>query len=316
MPQKQTPSESNGPTEVAATLSPSTRRVFLGVSIGAVLAACGSDDQTSQDTPDTAAGTDVGTADGSDSGDEFALVRYFSDPSITAGTDRRLALGLADLDGTLRAEGPDQLTGRLVDADGTVVGTLEGQRRDEQVALAYYEFRFDVPDTGIHTLEIELDGARAEASFTVAEPGSLPFAEPGEPMEPFETPTVDDAGGVDPICTREPACPFHDVTLGDALASDSPVVYLIGTPAFCQTATCGPILDLLIDVADDHGDITFVHAEVYADTTATTLAPAVEASQLAFEPAIFLIDAAGTVAERLDVVVDRNELDQRIGRIA
>ena len=101
----------------------------------------------------------------------------------------------------------------------------------------------------------------------------------------------------------------------DALAAGGPVVYLIGTPAFCQTGTCGPILELLMEVSDEFGDVTFVHSEVYTDTTATTPAPAVDASGLTFEPAIFLVDADGIVAERLDVVVDVSELRDRIAKI-
>ena len=49
------------------------------------------------------------------------------------------------------------------------------------------------------------------ATFDVAEPGSVTVPSPGDPLPPFDTPTTDDAGGVDPICTLEPEhCPFHD----------------------------------------------------------------------------------------------------------
>ena len=49
--------------------------------------------------------------------------------------------------------------------------------------------------------------ATAEASFTVVAQGNLPFAGPGDPLPPFDTPTVAVPGGVDPVCTSEPACP-------------------------------------------------------------------------------------------------------------
>ncbi len=293
-----------------------SRRLFLAGTGGALLAACGSSDNGSaaQDT----SGADVSESDDSSTsdGDDFALIRYFTDPSITAGPDRRLALGVADIDGTLRAEGPDELRAGLLDEQGELIVEVVGQRRTESVALPYYEFRLDVADPAIYTLQVDLDGARADASFTVVEAGALPFAGPGDPLEPFDTPTTSDGRGVDPICTREPGCPFHEVTLTDALATGKPVVYLIGTPAFCQTATCGPILELLIEVAGDFDDVTFVHSEVYTDNTATTSAPAVDASGLTFEPAIFLVGADGIVVERFDVVVDVSELRDRIATIA
>ncbi|MEP1126463.1 MAG: hypothetical protein ABJH68_21470 [Ilumatobacter sp.] len=298
-------------TTSSSTIS---RRLFLVGSGGVLLAACGSD-RDAEST--TGAGGDDTSAlpDAETSGDDFALIRYFNDPSVVAGEDRRLAVGLADVDGTLSPDGPDEISAVLLDEQGESIVSLTGTRRTEAVALPYYEFRFDVPTPAIYTLRVMADDGSADASFSVVEPGSLPFAGPGDTLEPFDTPTVDDLRGVDPICTREPSCPFHDVTLTDALATGRPVVYLIGTPAFCQTATCGPILDLLMDVAGDFEDITFVHSEVYIDTTATTTAPAVEASGLTFEPAIFLVGADGVVVERLDVVVDTTELRDRIERL-
>lgn len=297
------------------------RRLFLAGAGGALLAACGSSDGDSAPQDTSVAGasdsSDTTTSDiASSDGDDFALIRYFTDPSITAGPDRRLALGVADIDGTLRAEGPDELRAGLLDEQGELIVEVVGQRRTESVALPYYEFRLDVADPAIYTLQVDIDGARADASFTVVEAGTLPFAGPGDPLEPFDTPTTSDGQGVDPICTREPGCPFHEVTLTDALAAGKPVVYLIGTPAFCQTATCGPILELLIEVSGDFDDVTFVHSEVYTDNTATTTAPAVDASGLTFEPSIFLVGADGIVVERIDVVVDVSELRNRIATIA
>ena len=47
----------------------------------------------------------------------------------------------------------------------------------------------------------------------------------------------------------------------------------------CQTGICGPVLDVMIDVAADYPDLQFIHAEVYTDNTATNAAPAVSAPQ-------------------------------------
>jgi Zn-dependent oligopeptidase len=118
------------------------------------------------------------------------------------------------------------------------------------------------------------------------------------------------------LCTREPEpCPFHDLTLTEALEAGKPVAYLIGTPAFCQTGTCAPALESMIDVLDRYGDaFTWVHAEVYTDNTATTPADAVEAANLSFEPSLFVINADGTVFERLDAVWDESELVEVLER--
>ncbi len=168
---------------------------------------------------------------------------------------------------------------------------------------------------GFYYLVVE-GGPEGGAAFQVMEPGTVAVPGPGDPMPPFDTPTFDDNRGVDPICTREPEpCPFHDVTLTEALAAGKPVAYLVGTPAFCQTGTCAPALESMISVQDRFGDtFTWVHAEVFTDNTATTPTDAIDAANLTFEPALFVIGADGDVIERIDAVWDTGELVEVLER--
>jgi len=203
----------------------------------------------------------------------------------------------------------------LLDPSGAQIASITGRRRDVNLPRAYYEFRVDVPEPAAYTLRVTADASTGEASFTVANPGELSFPGPGDPLPAFVTPTTADAQGVDPVCTRQPACPFHDVTLTEALAAGTPIVYLVGTPAFCQTGICGPVLDVMMGVAADYPGLKFLHAEVYTDNTATQAAPAVEAVGLSFEPVIFLTDASGKIMERLDVIVDESELREQLTKL-
>ncbi|MET0909734.1 MAG: hypothetical protein ABWZ99_09705, partial [Ilumatobacteraceae bacterium] len=91
-----------------------------------------------------------------------------------------------------------------------------------------------------------------------------------------------------------------------------------GTPAFCSTGSCAPGLESIIEVQPEFGEqFSFVHAEVYADTTATTLAPAVESLEalgLFYEPVLFITDPAGVVLERIDSVWNTEELVEALNR--
>jgi hypothetical protein len=133
-------------------------------------------------------------------------------------------------------------------------------------------------------------------------------------LAPFDTPTVDDHRGVEPYCSLTPnPCPLHDVTLTDALASGTPVAYMVGTPAHCQTGTCAPGLEFLVAEHARAGDaITMVHADVYADNAATTVAPAVIALNVEYEPIVYLCTADGVIVDRLDGIWDASELTERI----
>lgn len=88
------------------------------------------------------------------------------------------------------------------------------------------------------------------------------------------------------------------------------MLYLIGTPAYCQTGTCTPALDALIATSKTLGDsVVIVHADVYKDKTATEAAPAVKAYKLTYEPVLYITDAKGILVDRLDAVFDVKEMN-------
>jgi hypothetical protein len=297
-----------------------SRRVLLaGAAASVVLAACGSDDDATSDAEpapsggaDTSAGSES-SADGLASGTYVVAQRFPQD--VQEPGLQRLPISLATADGRLVSDGPDTLSAEVLDVDGAPLGISVSTERRDLESGPYYSFRVPIETPGVYYLLVE-GGPQDGAAFQVMEPGTVAVPGPGDPMPPFDTPTVDDARGVDPLCTREPEpCPFHDVTLTEALAADKPVAYLIGTPAFCQTGTCAPALESMIAVQDRFGDaFTWIHAEVYTDNTATTPTDAVAAAELSFEPALFVINADGTVFERLDAVWNESELVEVLER--
>lgn len=288
----------------------SRRTLLVAAAAGVVVAACGNDESPVSESG-TASDAPAGPAE-ADDGKGLALVRFFDDPSVITGDARRLVFGLALADGTLREEGPDTVDAELIDPNGSSRGSVVGTRRAKDLFRQYYQFRVDVPAEGIYTLRVSSGGDVADAAFTVVAPGALAFPSPGDEMSPFDTPTVADPRGVDPLCTRDPVCSFHDQTLTDALGAGQLIAYLIGTPAHCQTGVCGPMLDVMMSVREQYPTVTFLHAEVYEDNAATTVAPAVEALGLSFEPVLFLVGADGVIVDRLDVIFDATELTERL----
>ena len=306
------------PPRPAPTAFRLTRRTLLaGVTARAVLAACGSGDGEGSSSgatspaagsaADSAGAAPAGTAAGA--GDStWTLVQRFPQDVQVPGPIR-LPISLSTNGAQLISDGPETLSAQVTDLDGNAIGEpITATRRDVEPG-SYYDFRTTVEAAGVYYLIVD-DGPSQGAAFQVMEAGTVAVPGPVDPMPPFDTPTVDDGRGVDPICTRQPEpCPFHDVTLTEALSSGKQVVYLVGTPAFCQTGSCAPALESMINVADQFGDTyVFVHAEVYTDNTATTPTPAVEAAGLTYEPALFITDNAGVVVDRLDAVWDQTEL--------
>ena len=296
-----------------------SRRQFIGAALGAgFLAACGGEESGTAGTGATTdASTDATTdADGTvpTATGTWTIVQRFPQNTQVPGV-LRLPFSLSTGEASFIVDGPTELGAVVTDLDGNAIGdAITAVRRDVD-PVPYYAFRPRLDEPGFYRLVIE-GGPEDGAAFDVAEPGGVQIPVPGDALAPFDTPTEADPGGVDPICTREPMCPFHAVTLTRALESGKPVAYLVGTPAFCATGTCGPGLDALITAQADYGDtFEFVHAEVYTDTTATTPTPAVTELGLFYEPVLIVTDATGTIVERLDAIWDESELRETLDRV-
>jgi hypothetical protein len=132
--------------------------------------------------------------------------------------------------------------------------------------------------------------------------GAKPQPIPGEKSPSVATPTTNNHRGVEPICTRTPMCSLHRISLDAALRDAKPTVLLIGTPKFCTSQLCGPVLDFVEKVARSPlgARVNFVHIEQYANdgeaVAKRQLAPGAAAFNLELEPVVYYI-ASGTISE-------------------
>ncbi len=279
------------------------RRTFLiGAGAAGVLAACGG---------------------GGSSNEEFFAARFFAPTSVAAdGTPQRTTWGIADQRGPLRLEDvPERVVVAIAQNGNLVAPRSDVFVRADGIPFPYYPVRTAFDEPGIYDIELSWNGGVVQSVLQALDPAEVPLLMPGDAMPAVDTPTLDAARGVDPICTRPEICPFHTATLAEALSDGLPTVLIVGTPGFCATAVCGPMVDLVIDAHSTRdGAFSAVHGEVYedpqllADQTAVTTAvmDATGLSEAGFEPAIFLIDADGVLVERFDNVVDRTELAESI----
>ncbi len=251
---------------------------------------------------------------------DVQLVQRF--PQVLVPGNVRLPFSLANQAGLLTTDSgvdlPQTLTAKLINADTQkiVAETLSADRHDTGLTIPYWPFRVDIDKPGIYTLVV--DGGPAEgAAIQVLNATEVLIPLVGSQLPGFDTPTFDDHRGVEPVCTRTPEpCEFHNITLNEALALKKPIAYLVGTPAHCSTGTCSPALEALVAVKNSIGDaMTFLHAEIYTDDKATTVAPAVVALKMEYEPAIYITDASGIIIERFDAIFDADEINAAIAAL-
>lgn len=95
----------------------------------------------------------------------------------------------------------------------------------------------------------------------------------------------------------------------EAFTSGDKTVVVFAMPAFCVSATCGPVLEVVNSVKPEYPDVNFTHVEVYTDLSAPDfaptpdhLAPAVGPDywRLPSEPWVFVVDGAGRIAVRFE----------------
>jgi hypothetical protein len=297
------------PTELLSSSSTFSRRTLLAGAAGVaglavVAAACGS------------SGGDAGST-ATTTGDLNLLSIFPPQGLIVTGSQQRMPFTLADAQGAPLDHVPASLEFLVQKPDGGRLGDpITVRRHDQGIPRAYFPLVVQFPETGDYQITAKVNGTRLEPrAVTVSKPSDVAVPQPGDAMIPVDTPTTANAEGVDPICTRSPACDLHHVTLTQALGSGKPVALMIATPAYCQTAICGPVLDVLLGQEHAFPDVQMVHAEVYKNPTAVDniadadLAPVIDAYHLSYEPVLFLANADGTIATRLDTIFDKTEVE-------
>jgi hypothetical protein len=292
-----------------------SRRTFLAAGVGLTLAsACGSDDDGSTATATSTRPSTTLRPVNQPTGLDVVVAA----PQLVAGVDQRLTIGVFRNGEPL--------------PDGEPVRVAFGREYGETSAPApaefhnqgiesrpYYlsQFRFDAPGTWV--LEATAGGRTGGAALKVVPPGEVEVPLPGERLVPVVTPTTQDARGVNPICTRKPACQLHDISVASALDEGMPLAVLFSTPALCTSRVCGPVLDVLVNELPSASEVHGIHVEVWnsLDTgfKADDLTEGMRSYHLTFEPVLFLAGADGVIRERLDGPFDRLEARAALARL-
>lgn len=237
------------------------------------------------------------------------------DNYLTVGVPQRISFAVANAGGGVSLDTPATMTFKLEHPSGKKKN-FTAKVHNKNLPFSYYQFDYVLPEKGNYFTSSTVDGHEVSAAFAVGAKGSSPVPAPMSTMPSLVTPTVTDPHGIDPLCTNDPPCPLHSVSLDAALAEKKPVAYLVATPKFCQTGICGPVLDVLLSEQSAYADkVTMIHQEVYQSATEAaekganaTLAPALKELGLVSEPVLFLIGRDGIVTRRLDSAYDSVEL--------
>ncbi len=109
--------------------------------------------------------------------------------------------------------------------------------------------RFDRAGQWGAQLAVTRDGHKIKPfTFTFTVLDRTPEPQVGEPAPPSQQQIASQVTGVEEIDSSYPPRPqMHDVTVADALKTGKPLIIAFATPAFCETRTCGPVMDTVMD---------------------------------------------------------------------
>jgi hypothetical protein len=169
------------------------------------------------------------------------------------------------------------------------------------------------------------DAAEEAIGVTFDVQEELPTVDVGSPAPASDTPTAADVGGdLARISTDTAPDPsFYELSVADAIAEGTPFILVFATPAFCQSAQCGPTLDRVKAMAASApDDIAFINVEPYQLAfTDGRLQPVLDANDqlqavptvdewgLLSEPWIFAVDGEGIVRGSYEGLATDGELE-------
>ena len=180
---------------------------------------------------------------------------------------------------------------------------------DAPSAPTYLTTTYRFPGPGTYWARAGYRAKTADAPITVVDQSATAIAvrrqTDGVPSDPDERRPPRRRADLHP----ESPCPWHTVSLDEALRQPRPIVLLFATPALCVSRFCGPALDTMIEASAPYRDkVQFIHSEIFTQPSrASANTPAVLAYRLQSEPVLYTADAKGVVVQRIDGLYGRGE---------
>lgn len=312
-------------TSVTRPRGPAWPAVVLAA--GLALAACGGESAqpSASTTPDGTSTVEGSETDGPPVNLNFddgttVLVPNTPGTITTTGTQRVMTallspstnrfLGGPDLPVTITFEAVNSEDSGQ--ADGTWLIT-------DAAALGLYVSHFEFPSPGLWEIIVSSEGSEvARTLFEVTEESPVPTI--GDRAPATESPTAATPDEIKTISTDpEPNPDLYRLSVADAVANGRPTVVAFVTPAFCQTALCGPTIEVVKSVAGSDG-VDVVHVEPFDLTQAPggILQPieAMEEWGLQTEPWVFVIDGDGVVTATFEGIIGPEELQAAVDEVS
>jgi hypothetical protein len=196
------------------------------------------------------------------------------------------------------------------------VGVKAGPEANDEVKHLYTA-ELDLPKAGKQWIVVQPRGVRFQG-FQVLDVKAKPAAVAiGERAPASNNPTTAREPASRITTADPPDVGLLKYSVADSLKRHVPFVVAFATPAFCQSRTCGPTVDV-VDVVRrrlESQGVRFIHIEIYEDNTpGNGVNRWVREWRLPSEPWVFVVGGDGVVRDRFEGAVSVAELSRSVRR--
>lgn len=276
----------------------------------------------------------------------------FASFDVAVGQDQRILAGLRSPEAAVVAFGevefalaflgdapPEQVaveqtaTARFLPVPGAgpqPVGTEEHPRPlVGEPGVGLYAATVDLDRPGRWALQVTADlgdgrTMQGATTFTVLDAPLVPTVGDPAPRTPNLTIADVEAGSAPATAVDSragaadgeiPDRHLHDTSIVDALDAGERIVVAVTTPVYCVSQFCGPLTNVIADLARAHQDTArFIHIEVWQDFENAQLTDAaaawIQTEIGGNEPWVFVVDEHGIIEARWDNVLDVEALER------
>jgi hypothetical protein len=219
---------------------------------------------------------------------------------------------------TVSGPGTERVT-QHVHADGAV---HQHGGTDDRVGY-YAQVTFDKATPYGLAVEAIKDGKSLFGTLQIPAVNAKPILpEPGDRAFASDNLTKKDVANIAEIDSGVPPNDMHDIKIKDAIAAGRPLVIVFATPAYCQTAFCGPVteeMDLLHDKYRDRVD--FVHIEIWRDHDKGIINPTAlewlsQPNGDIQEPAVYVVGKDGVIVDHFEGPIAGNIVEPVVQAVA
>ncbi len=192
---------------------------------------------------------------------------------------------------------------------------VEASPAEKDDVKEIYVANLELPRTGKQWIVIQPRGV-AFQGFQIIDVKAKPAATAiGEKAPASRNPTLATKDAAKITTARPPDTGLLRYSIAESLQAKTPFVVAFATPAFCQSRTCGPTIDVVDAVRKrfESRGIRFIHVEIYeGNLPGNGVNRWVREWKLPTEPWVYVVDRAGLVRDRFEGAISVSELEQSI----